>query len=247
MTKNRVLIIGGGSKFGKKTSLGLLEEGYEVDIITSTGSPHKDIKFSRVNWESLNHYLAVEALKKFKDGEPYTEIIFNQNAGSSGFAENYGIMTPQEHAEWSQHFFNNVQLIDIVIKELKGRIIPSTKIIGLVSGIIQSIKEVNPINGKNEILAERFGGYAGMKAYIYYMMQGYNKFATGNYITVNPGHMETEEQQNYFSNGLVQFIKEVKDTKLEYAMYTAYNVLSGNLGYSKLTCINEFGSRIKNK
>ena len=245
MAKRRALIVGGGSKFGKIIALGLLEEGYEVDIITSTGPPHKDIQYSKVNWERLNHFLSIKALAKFKSGEPYNVIIFSQNAGSQGTPEQYGNMTINEHAAWSQEFFTNVQFVDIVINELRDRIISTTKVIALASGIIQN--SVTVVDSKESILAEKYAGYAGMKCFLYYMMQGYNKFKTGNFITVNPGHMNNEEQYDYFSKGFLEFIKVVKDRELEYGMYTSYTVLSGNLAYSKIAFKNEFGPKIRNK
>lgn len=242
MDKQRALIVGGGSKFGKIIALGLLEEGYEVDIITSTGPPHKDIQYSKVNWERLNHFLSVKALEKFKSGEPYNVIIFSQNAGSQGTPAQYGNMTINEHAAWSQEFFTNVQFVDIVISELRDRIISTTKVIALASGIVQN--SVTVVDSKELILAEKYAGYAGMKSFLYYMMQGYNKFKTGNFVTVNPGHMSNEEEYDYFSKGFLKFIKVTKDKELLYGMYTAYNVLSGHLGYSTIAYENTYGPKI---
>lgn len=245
MAKQRVLIVGGGSKFGKILSLGLLEQEYEVDIITSTGPPHSDIQYSKVDWDRLNHFLSIKALEKFKSGEPYNLIIFSQNAGSQGYDAGYGKMNINEHAAWTQQFFTNVQFIDIVISELTDRIISTTKIMALASGIIQNTPTVE--DNKEIILAEKFAGYAGMKSYVYYMMQGYNKYKTGNFITVNPGHMNNEEQYSYFGKGFLEFIKATTDKELKYGMYTAYSALSGNLAYGNIAFANLYGPKIKNK
>lgn len=228
MQNKEAFITGGGSKLGKHLVDRLIKDGFDVDSISSKGHPKANN--ARVNWNDLDYDKAVNTLSKFNQGTPppYDYIILVHNAQDHIWRGQYGNSNGWLHKQWRQALFNNIELINIILTELKKRINDNTVIVSLLSGVV---RRDNPYNSN---LQNKFAGYAGIKTYAYYLMQGYSKYLPGKFTCIDPGHMGSDKEYKKNGNIILDRIDKVRENNFPFGMYRVLNNTVEQISWTKI-------------
>lgn len=172
---NKVLLFGCGSKWGSHFTKNLADNGYTVDLITSTGLEYPNVYNYKIDWftsstDYVNNLLEPLTLKK------YDLIFFNQNTG--GGPNDQAFMPGHEFPidQWNMHNWINSQLPFVAIKKLSNNIHDNTKIGWMLTGLIDS---------KDPELW-RYAGYASVKSTNLHIMRGFSKYHHGIFFALNP-------------------------------------------------------------
>lgn len=134
----RVLIVGGGSKWGLIFTKYIKDQGHHVDLITSKMLPIPGVDSYRVSWNKLD----VDSIKKIADEInskqfEYDIIFFNHNS-YTGVNENIfknNNILPDLNS-WNQAYFNHCQMPVLLLKLISDRIRPDTKIGWMITGMV---------------------------------------------------------------------------------------------------------------
>jgi hypothetical protein len=172
---NKVLLFGCGSKWGSYFTKNLADNGYTVDLITSTGLEYPNVYNYKIDWftsseDYVNNLLEPLTLKK------YNLIFFNQNTGGGpndqAFAPGHEFPVNQ----WNMHNLVNSQLPFVAIKKLSNSIHDNTKIGWMLTGLIDS----------RDSELWRYAGYASVKSANLHIMRGFSKYHHGIFFALNP-------------------------------------------------------------
>ena len=180
-------VTGGGSNFGAELVDRFGENGFNIDVISSKDIDKPFVKNTKLDWNTITYKKlcsSIDSLKSNSTADTYDYVVLNHNSGCRYSQNTYGRMTEDEIQLWNFEFFQSVQTYEIILNQLSDKIDSNTKIISLLSGVIE--------NAESQV-TNFFSGYAGNKSYLYFMMKGYSKSLIGTYVMVNPGHMESSE------------------------------------------------------
>lgn len=194
----RVLITGGGSKFGYELTKRFSDNGYIVDVITSTNVIHENVNVSIIKWSTITENKLKKALDSFGSNE-YDVIFFNHNTGGGPNETDYLPYTDYNIKKWSNHYFINCQIPFITLKYIHSKVKHDTKIGWMISGMV---------DGKWED-GWKYGGYVGFKATNLYQMRGFSKYYPGIFFCMNPGHIELHNYEGD-SSQIVDTIKNLE-------------------------------------
>lgn len=183
--KKRVLITGGGSKFGFELSSRFAEIGFEVDIISSTDVIHDNINSVKVDWSVINEQTLKKSIDSFSNVKFYDIIIFNHNTGGGPNETMFLPYVDYSIEEWTYHYFINCQIPFIILKYINKKIKPDTKIVWMISGLV---------DGKWDE-GWKYSGYASFKSTNVHLMRGFSKYFPGIFLGMNPGHLEVHNYE----------------------------------------------------
>lgn len=138
--RKKILIFGGGSKFGLELSKEFLQLNHDVSIITSSNITNYDFRIYNVDWLHLD-IPSVEKLCKKLDN--FDILIFNQNYSKINELENISIEKLYMWAKlkkWQQGQYINCHLPLQVCNSLfvKNKINKKTKVLWMLSGCIKN-------------------------------------------------------------------------------------------------------------
>tara|TARA_B110000483_G_scaffold22685_1_gene26191 strand:+ start:427 stop:1026 length:600 start_codon:yes stop_codon:yes gene_type:complete len=176
MAQSKILIVGGGSKFGMLLALEAKQYGDEVHIVTGTEDAVAD-RVIHVDW---NHVSTGDVMPKID--KDYDVVLFNQNGGGS---PNDIVQENVQLEHWNRAFFNNVQLPYYIAQHIEVK--ENAKIVWMLSPVF------HPRLRSDEFM---FGGYAADKAYSYHMMKSFATQKSKNYYGLAPKH---------FGNGITMY------------------------------------------
>lgn len=139
MARNKILVFGGGSKFGLEVSKEFYNLNYEVSIVTSSKISNDAFKIHNVDWSTLD---IVSTEKLCKSLENFDILIFNQNYSKINNLENISIEKLhmwKNLKEWQQGQYVNCHLPLQVSNSLfiKNKINKKTKVVWMLSGCIK--------------------------------------------------------------------------------------------------------------
>ena len=107
---DKILIFGGGSKFGLQLSNEMKNLECDVEIITSTDVQDNSFKVHKVDWLTLDRSSTEKLCKEFTDVDT---IIFNQNYSEINGLENVSsnkLEMMNNMKKWNQGIFINCEL-----------------------------------------------------------------------------------------------------------------------------------------
>jgi len=180
----QALILGGGSKWGANFTKNLADNGYTVDLITSSDFEYQNVHSYKIDWiysntNQLKNLLEPLTLKK------YDLIFFNQNSGGgpNDIAYAPGDIFPIDH--WNIQNWINCQLPYVVVKTLSDSIHNDTKIGWMLTGLI---------DGKDKEMW-KYAGYASVKNTNLHIMRGFANQHHGIFFALNPFWFPEKEQE----------------------------------------------------
>jgi hypothetical protein len=198
MTK-RVLLFGGGSKWGFEFTKKLADSGYIVDLVTANEVNYPNVNNLKIDWLTSDENCIRSLVPKIQ----YDLIFFNQNSGGGPGGNEFSPTAdfPLEH--WNLHLWINCQLPYIVIKHLSSVINKETKIGWMLTGLIVG----------NDSNLYQYAGYASNKSTNLHIMRGFSQFHNGIFFAINPIWFPPKE----YKQDAAQILKvierlEVKDT-----------------------------------
>lgn len=168
MAQSKILIVGGGSKFGAQLATTAKEYGDEVHVITG----NTDIEADRVIPVNWHHVSTGDVIPKID--KDYDVVVFNQNGGGS---PNDIVKENVQLEHWNRAFFNNVQLSYYIAQYIE--VTENSKIVWMLSPVLHPSARTDGF-----IL----GGYAADKAYSYHMMKSFSTQKSKNYYGLAPKH-----------------------------------------------------------
>lgn len=169
------LILGGGSKWGAHFTKNLADNGYAVDLITSSKFNYNNVTSHKIDWVYSNPDNVKELLEPLKN-KTYDIIFFNQNSGGGPNEQSYapGDIFPIDH--WHIQNWINCQLPYFVVKTLSNSIHKTTKIGWMLTGLI---------DGKDKEMW-KYAGYASVKSTNLHIMRGFANQHHGIFFAINP-------------------------------------------------------------
>lgn len=176
----KALIFGGGSKWGYHFSKALKVFGYDVTVVTSSGTG-LDCKKILVNWKNLKtaEYILEHAQ------ETYDLIFFNQNCPGAPNTEVFSKEGEFFLDNWKQSHWINCELPLQFIKNAEHRIHSDTKIGWMLTGLI--------INPDEENI--KYAGYGAEKFTNYAIMRAFAQVHPGVFFAIQPGKLEESTNQ----------------------------------------------------
>jgi hypothetical protein len=180
----QALILGGGSKWGSVFTKNLADNGYTVDLITSSTFTHDNVHTHSVDWISSNENTIRYITDQLKN-KTYDLIFFNQNSGGGPneqcFAPNQSY--PIDH--WHIQNWVNSMLPYVVVQELSNSITADTKVGWMLTGLI---------DGKDKAMW-KYAGYASVKSTNLHIMRGFANQHKGIFFALNPFWFPEKEQE----------------------------------------------------
>jgi hypothetical protein len=197
----RALIFGGGSRLGAILSSALSDQGYIVDVITSSDFQYYNVNTIKVVWKTLDLNSLTILLNQLKINN-YDLIIFNQNSGKGPSrlddfqVGDLGQFCPID--EWSHSVWSDCQLSYYAVFRLKNLIQHNTKIVWLLSGV------ANPFIPKNNL--DRWVAYRSIKLTNYYIMKAFSENNPGIFFGIDPDHIDDIEDKVLHGNTVIERI-----------------------------------------
>ena len=167
MTK-RALLFGCGSKWGLEFTKYLADNGYQVNLVSSSIVNYPNVKTLNINWVTSNETCIKELLVK----EEYDLIFFNQNSGGGPGGDHFSPLRDYSIDHWNIHNWINCQLPYTVIKHLSSTITEKTKIGWMLTGLIVG----------NDTSRYQYAGYASIKSTNLHIMRGFSQFHKGIFL-----------------------------------------------------------------
>ena len=169
------LILGGGSKWGASFTKNLADNGYAVDLITSSNFEYNNVISHKIDWIYSNRNSLESLLEPLKE-KKYDLIFFNQNSGGGPNEQSFapGDIFPIDH--WNIQNWVNSQLPYVVVKTLSNSIDNDTKIGWMLTGLI---------DGKDKEMW-KYAGYASVKSTNLHIMRGFANQHHGIFFAINP-------------------------------------------------------------
>ena len=178
MTK-KALLFGCGSKWGLEFTKYLADNGYQINLVSSSSVDYPGVKTLNINWVMSNETSVKELLVK----EEYDLIFFNQNSGGGPGGDDFSPSRDYSVDHWNIHNWINSQLPYIVIKHLSSTITEKTKIGWMLTGLIVG----------NDTSRYQYAGYASIKSTNLHIMRGFSEFHKGIFFAINPMWFPVED------------------------------------------------------
>jgi len=215
---NKILIFGGGSKFGLELSKSFRDLDCQIEIVTSADIQHKDFKTHRVDWLTLDSATTEKLCKEFSNIDI---VIFNQNYSQINGLENIAlgkIQMMKNMKHWNQGQFVNCELPLQVCNSLylKKRFNKNAKAVWLLS---------DAINTSSNVSLE----YKIQKYINHEMVDYINKLNILKCIGFNPGALKESNsttKAKILSNFLVDRSSDLKES---YYSFDENNMVIGKL------------------
>jgi hypothetical protein len=198
MTK-KALLFGCGSKWGLWFTKHLADNGYHVNLVSSSDVDYPNVTNHKINWIQSNE----KSIKELVVTEEYDLIFFNQNSGGGPGGEDFSPLRDYTVEHWNIHNWINCQLPYTVIKHLSSVITEKTKIGWMLTGLITG----------NDTNLYQYAGYASIKSTNLHIMRGFSKFHKGIFFAINPIWFPIEDYKKdakQISNIIERL--EIKDT-----------------------------------
>jgi len=169
------LILGGGSKWGASFTKNLADNGYTIDLITSSNFEYPNVINHKIDWISSDQHIIIGLLEPLKN-KIYDLIFFNQNSGGGPNEQSFapGGIFPIDH--WHMHNWINCHLPYVVVKTMSNSIQGSTKVGWMITGLV---------DGTNKDLW-KYAGYASVKSTNIHIMQGFANQHHGIFFAMDP-------------------------------------------------------------
>lgn len=168
---NKVLLFGGGTKWGHSFTHCLSSKDIEVDLVTSNPVNLPNVNNIVVNWYNLDR----DKIKLLLDTQrEYDLIFFNHNSGG---APSDHFLKPNNEIElnqWNYSYWINCQLPYVVVHHCN--IQPQTKIGWMLTGLISG----------SDCNLYQYAGYAGVKSTNLHIMRGFSVSHPGIFFALNP-------------------------------------------------------------
>lgn len=178
MTKT-ALLFGCGSKWGSSFAQHLIKNGYQIDLVSSTGIDLPQVNNLKIDWISSNEHIIKTLIPK----KSYDIIFFNQNSGGGPGADDFSPKRNFPIDHWNMHLWINCQLPYVVIKHLSDHIDEQTKIGWMLTGLI--------VGNDKELY--QYAGYASLKSTNLHIMRGFSQYHKGIFFAMNPLWFPVEE------------------------------------------------------
>jgi len=192
------LIIGGGSKWGLEFTKELVNQGYDIDLITGSDVNLPNVNCVKINWFNVDKNLIKSLINTDKN---YDLIFFNHNSGGNPNDHFLKSGNEIELEQWNYTYWINCQLPYVIIHHLSKNINQGTKIGWMLTGLI---------DGHNPDMF-RYSGYAAVKSTNLHLMRGFSQFHQGIFFAINPGHLSVNEYQK----DALQIFSVIKNIKQE--------------------------------
>lgn len=168
---NKVLLFGGGTKWGNSFTRCLLSKNIEIDLITSSPVDLPNVNNLQVDWFALDR----DKIKSLIDPtKKYDLIFFNHNSGG---APSDHFLKPNNEIEldqWNYSYWINCQLPYVVVHHCNVQ--EDTKIGWMLTGLITG----------SERNLYQYAGYAGVKSTNLHIMRGFSVSHPGIFFALNP-------------------------------------------------------------
>lgn len=171
----RVLLVGGGSKWGRLFTGYLSDQGCSIDLITSTGVNSNNVINHKVDWNTLS-LSDLDTIVANLSNDTYDLIFFNQNSGGGPNDRYFAPGLDASLEGWNKSFWVDCQLPYYLIKKLESKITKQTKIGWMLTGLINSEQSEQ----------WKYGGYASAKTANLHLMRSFSQYNTGIYFCVQP-------------------------------------------------------------
>lgn len=193
----KALLFGCGSKWGLSFTRHLADQGYNIDLVSSTIIDYNNVNTLKIDWIQSNENSIKNLIKK----EKYDLIFFNQNSGGGPGEKDFSNERnfPLDH--WNLHLWINCQLPYIVIKYLSDYIDADTKVGWMLTGLIV---------GSDPNLY-KYAGYASLKSTNLHIMRGFSKYHSGIFFGINPIWFPVEEYDKDAAQ-ILSVIEKLKDS-----------------------------------
>jgi hypothetical protein len=168
----KALLFGCGSKWGLSFTKHLSDQGYEIDLVTSTDVNYKNVNIYKIDWLTSSEQIIKDLIKQ----QPYDLIFFNQNSGGGPGEKDFSSERNFPISHWNLHLWINCQLPYVVIKHLSPSIKETTKIGWMLTGLIAG----------NDTNLYQYAGYASLKSTNLHIMRGFSQYHTGIFFAINP-------------------------------------------------------------
>ena len=175
----KALLFGCGSKWGLEFTKYLADNGYQVNLVSSSIVNYPNVKTLNINWVTSNETCIKELLVK----EEYDLIFFNQNSGGGPGGDHFSPLRDYSIDHWNIHNWINCQLPYTVIKHLSSTITEKTKIGWMLTGLIVG----------NDTSRYQYAGYASIKSTNLHIMRGFSQFHKGIFFAINPSWFPVED------------------------------------------------------
>lgn len=138
--KKKILIFGGGSKFGLELAKSFASLNHEVSIVTSAGSSETNFKTHVVDWSKLDITRVEKLCTSFAE---FDIVIFNQNYSTINNLEDISIPKLEmwkKLKQWQQGLYINCHLPLQICNSLyvNNKINDKTKVLWILSGCISN-------------------------------------------------------------------------------------------------------------
>ena len=171
MTK-KALLFGCGSKWGLWFTKHLADNGYHVNLVSSSDVDYPNVTNHKINWIQSNE----KSIKELVVKEKYDLIFFNQNSGGGPGGMDFSPTKDFPIDHWNLHSWINCQLPYTVIKHLGDYIGGHTKIGWMLTGLISG----------NDSSLYQYAGYASLKSTNLHIMRGFSQYHPGIFFAINP-------------------------------------------------------------
>lgn len=170
------LLVGCGSKFGKRLLNSLVTNNWEVYSISGSAIDNNNVNQCIINWQTVN----VANIEKFlKNIPPVDLIMFNQNSSAlanQNFTQNsYATLELwKQEKHWNQCYFVSCILPFHIIHTLGNRCSASTNVAWMLSSYIYKHKNISHAD------------YIGNKYQNYLIMKNFSQAHPANFFGINP-------------------------------------------------------------
>lgn len=182
------LILGGGSKWGEEFTKLLVTKGYHCYLVTSSKLSVAGITTIDVDW--LN--LTLDNVDRILEQIPDVDLVFfNQNCWGGPNTEDFSLdngFNKHTLAQWTNSYWIDCQLPVYIIKQLKHRIKPTTKVGWMMTGFIKQ-----PLTDQNW----KYAGYGSKKFTNLAIMRGFSMYRDGIFFAVNPWGIDENNRRDH--------------------------------------------------
>jgi hypothetical protein len=192
----KALLFGCGSKWGLEFTKYLADQGYQIELVSSSNVEYPNVTTHKIDWLTSNETNIKTLVPKLE----YDLIFFNQNSGGGPGGEELGTERTFSIDHWNLHLWINCQLPYVIIKHLSSHITKHTKIGWMLTGLITG----------NDSSLYQYAGYASLKSTNLHIMRGFSQFHPGIFFAINPIWFPIED----YTKDAIQISKVIDNLKI---------------------------------
>lgn len=182
------VLIGCGSKFGLGLTQFLLQNDWQVYLISGSSLPnHSNLHQLTIDW----HNVTVATLEKFLKQPPAVDLVFFNQNSSALSKDNFALNTYEtvdlwkQEKTWSQSYFVSCILPFHVVHTLGNRCSADTKIGWMLSDYVHTHKDITHAD------------YIGNKYQNYLVMKNFAATHPSCCFGVNPDDLDNNNDTEY--------------------------------------------------